>query len=278
MTGPAALPPAHPSGARPPALGPEHLPRHVAVVMDGNGRWASARGLPRVEGHRAGEAALVDVVAGAVDIGLPWLSVYAFSTENWTRSPAEVRFLMGYSRRVLRARRDLFHSWGVRVIWSGEQRRLWPSVIRELREAEALTRDNTGMVLNLCVNYGGRAEITDAVRTLARQAAIGHLDPARITEDLLAAHLRGGQRETDDAVPPAPRPIPDVDLFIRSSGEQRISNFLLWQSAYAELVFVDELWPDLDRLVLWRAIETYARRSRRFGGAPDAPVGESSGP
>jgi undecaprenyl diphosphate synthase len=141
--------------------------------MDGNGRWANARGLPRVEGHRAGEDALVEVVAGAAEIGLPWLSVYAFSTENWRRSPGEVRFLMGYSRRVLRERRDLFHSWGVRVIWSGEQRRLWPSVVRELREAEALTRDNTGTVLNLCVNYGGRAEIADAARALARQAAIG---------------------------------------------------------------------------------------------------------
>jgi undecaprenyl diphosphate synthase len=234
------------------------MPRHIAVVMDGNGRWAAERGLPRVEGHRAGESALVEIVAGAVEAGVEWLSVYAFSTENWTRSPAEVRFLMGYSRRVLRARRDLFHSWGVRIRWTGITERLWPSVIRELREAEALTRDNTGTTLNLCVNYGGRAEIAETARAIAHQAAIGHLTPQDVTEELLAAHLTGPGRP------------PDVDLFLRTSGEQRLSNFLLWQSAYAELVFTGEMWPDVDRLVLWRAIETYARRSRRFGGAPDA--------
>jgi undecaprenyl diphosphate synthase len=254
------------------------MPGHVAVVMDGNGRWARARGLPRIEGHKAGEDALVDVVAGAVQIGLPWLSVYAFSTENWRRSPAEVRFLMGYSRKVLRSRRDLFHSWGVRVIWSGSARRLWPSVIRELREAEELTGANTGTTLNLCVNYGGRDEIVDAVRSMMQDAAAGQLDAAAPTEDLLASRLRGGWRpEYDASRPDGPaatadgrRPrVPDVDLFVRSSGEQRISNFLLWQSAYAELVFVPELWPDVDRRVLWRAIEEYARRSRRFGGVPE---------
>jgi undecaprenyl diphosphate synthase len=234
--------------------------------MDGNGRWAAARGLPRVEGHRAGETALVEVVAGAVQLKLPWLSVYAFSTENWRRSPAEVSFLMGYTRQVLRARRDLFHSWGVRVIWSGEQRRLWPSVVRELREAEVLTRNNTGTFLNLCVNYGGRAEIADAVRTLAREAAIGQVDAARITEDDVAARLRGGERTFDGGGLPGRPNVPDVDLFLRSSGERRISNFLLWQSAYAELVFVEEMWPDVDRTVLWRAVEEYSGRSRRFGG------------
>ncbi|MDR1150925.1 MAG: di-trans,poly-cis-decaprenylcistransferase, partial [Bifidobacteriaceae bacterium] len=267
-------PPAHPSGAQPPALARDHLPRHVAVVMDGNGRWANARGLTRVEGHRAGDHALVDVVAGAIDLGLEWVSLYAFSTENWKRPPGEVRFLMGYSRGVLRARRDLFHSWGVRVVWSGEERRLWPSVVRELRETEEMTRNNTGLKLNLCVNYGGRSEIADAVRALAREAAIGRLNPERITEADIAAHLRGGTRVGDDTSGTcAARPrVPDVDLFLRVSGEQRISNFLLWQSAYAELVFVPELWPDVDRLVLWRAVEEYARRTRRFGGAVDTPT------
>jgi undecaprenyl diphosphate synthase len=257
-------------------LAPGQVPRHVAIVMDGNGRWANQRALPRVEGHRAGEAALVDVVAGAVELGLPWLSVYAFSTENWKRSPAEVRFLMGYSRRVLRARRDLFGSWGVRVVWSGQEARLWPSVVRELRQAEDLTRENTGTVLNLCVNYGGRAEIAEACRALARRAAAGQLDPEAITEALVADQLRGGRQPMDDAGlhpgAPAARPaIPDVDLLWRSSGEQRISNFLLWQAAYAELVFVPELWPDVDRLVLWRAVEQYAARSRRYGTARDTP-------
>jgi undecaprenyl diphosphate synthase len=241
--------------------------------MDGNGRWAGARGLPRSEGHRAGEAALVEVVAGAVELGLPWLSVYAFSTENWRRPPAEVRFLMGYSRRVLRARRDLFHSWGVRVVWSGEQARLWPSVVRELRAAETLTRANRGTVLNLCVNYGGRAEIAAAARALAYDAAAGRLDPATITEAHLAAHLPavggpGGGSGRDDS--DAPLRIPDVDLFLRTSGERRLSNFLLWQSAYAELVFTDELWPDVDRLTLWRAVAEYTHRNRRFGAAPAA--------
>jgi undecaprenyl diphosphate synthase len=240
--------------------------------MDGNGRWANARGLTRVEGHRAGDAALVDVVAGAIDLGLEWVSLYAFSTENWKRPPAEVRFLMGYSRSVLRARRALFHSWGVRVVWSGEQRRLWPSVVRELRETEVMTANNPGLTLNLCVNYGGRSEIADAARALAREAAIGRIDPEAITEGDLAARLRGGARVEGECTGPRPRPaVPDVDLFLRVSGEQRISNFLLWQSAYAELVFVPELWPDVDRLVLWRAVEEYARRTRRFGGAVDTP-------
>ncbi|MDR1825817.1 MAG: di-trans,poly-cis-decaprenylcistransferase [Bifidobacteriaceae bacterium] len=230
------------------------MPRHVAVVMDGNGRWAGKQGLPRTEGHRAGEAALVDVVAGAIEIGVEYLTVYAFSTENWKRSPAEVKFLMGYSRDVLRARRDLFSSWGVRVRWAGERGRLWPSVIRELTQAEIMTRKNTGMVLTLCVNYGARAEITAAARAMAAEAAMGRLDPARINERLLAAHLPVGE-------------LPDVDLFWRTSGEQRLSNYMLWQSAYAELVFSDALWPEVDRRDLWAAIEQYAARERRFGGA-----------
>ncbi len=250
-------PPPHPSGARPPAIPAQFIPRHVAVVMDGNGRWANARGLPRIEGHKAGEAALLDVVAGAIEIGVKYVSAYAFSTENWSRSPEEVRFLMGFNRDVLRRRRDTMNDWGVRVRWAGRSPRLWGSVIKELQTAEELTRHNDVCTLTMCVNYGGRAEIVDAVRQIAREAAQGRLDPAHITERTVQRHLD--------------EPIPDVDLFLRTGGEQRISNFLLWQSAYAELVFLDEPWPEVDRRTLWKAVEIYARRDRRFGGAMDRP-------
>ncbi|MDR8018656.1 isoprenyl transferase [Nesterenkonia aerolata] len=253
---PFAGPPVHPSGATPPPLPTELVPRHVAVVMDGNGRWANQRGLPRTEGHKAGEDALMEVIAGAIEAGVEHVSAYAFSTENWKRSPEEVRFIMSYSRRVLRRQRDVLHSWGVRIRWNGRRPRLWGSVIRELEAAEELTRHNTRCTLTMCVNYGGRAEITDAVRQIAQKAADGQLDPSRIRETTIAAHLD----EPD---------LPDVDLFLRSSGEQRLSNFLLWQSAYAEFVFLDVLWPDVDRRTLWRALEIYARRDRRYGGAVD---------
>jgi undecaprenyl diphosphate synthase len=252
-------PPPHPTGIRPPEIAPDQLPGHVAVVMDGNGRWANSRGLPRTAGHEAGEAALFDLVAGAIEVGVPYLSVYAFSTENWKRSPEEVRFLMGYNRDVLRRRRDQLHEWGVRVRWAGRRPRLWSSVVSELAIAEEQTRDNSVMTLTLCVNYGGRAEIADAAREIARQAAAGRIDPDRVDERTVARFLD----EPD---------MPDVDLFLRSSGEQRISNFLLWQSAYAELAFVDTLWPDVDRRHLWDALLAYAGRERRYGGAVDAPT------
>ena len=221
--------------------------------MDGNGRWAQQRGLPRTAGHEAGEASLLDCVHGAIELGVEWLSAYAFSTENWRRSPDEVRFLMGFNREVLRRRRDELHDLGVRVRWAGRAGRLWRSVIRELREAEELTARNRTLNLTMCVNYGGRAEIVDAVQAIARAARAGQIDPDAVSEKTIARHL---------AVPQ----MPDVDLFIRSSGEQRTSNFLLWESAYAELVFSDTLWPDFDRRDLWRACEEYARRDRRYGG------------
>jgi undecaprenyl diphosphate synthase len=226
--------------------------------MDGNGRWANARGLPRTAGHEAGEAALLDVVAGAIDIGVQHVSAYAFSTENWKRSPEEVRFLMGFNRDVLRRQRDTLNSWGVRVRWAGRRPRLWRSVISELEVAEELTRENTVCTLTMCVNYGGRAEIADAAQAIGREVAAGRLDPSKITEKTVARYLD----EPD---------LPDVDLFLRSSGEQRISNFMIWQSAYAELVFMNQLWPDVDRRTLWRAVEEYARRDRRYGGAVDVP-------
>ncbi|MDM7831532.1 isoprenyl transferase [Cellulomonas edaphi] len=248
----------HPSGARPPEIPKQFVPRHVAVVMDGNGRWANARGLPRVEGHRAGEASLLDVVAGAIEVGVEYVSAYAFSTENWSRSPDEVRFLMGFNRDVLRRRRDLMDSWGVRVRWAGRRPRLWRSVISELETAEERTRGNSTCTLTMCVNYGGRAEIADAAQALARDVAAGKVNADRITEKVFARYLD----EPD---------LPDVDLFLRSSGEQRTSNFMIWQAAYAEMVFLDEPWPDVDRRHLWRAVEEYARRDRRYGGAVDRP-------
>jgi undecaprenyl diphosphate synthase len=255
-------PPPHPSGARPPAIPHELVPHHVALVMDGNGRWANARGLPRIEGHRRGEAALMDVARGAIDIGVRWLSAYAFSTENWKRSPDEVRFLMGFNRDVIRRRVDEMDAMGVRVRWAGRRPRLWRSVIKELEIAEEKTKHNDVLTLTMCVNYGGRAEIADAVRQIAEQVAAGKLKPGKIDERTIARHLD----EPD---------MPDVDLFVRSSGEQRTSNFLLWQSAYAELVFLDTLFPDFDRRHLWEAIEIYARRDRRFGGALDTPEAAS---
>ena len=249
-------PPPHPSGARPPAIPLKFVPNHVALVMDGNGRWANARGLPRIEGHRMGEASLMDVARGCIDIGVRWLSAYAFSTENWRRSPDEVRFLMGFNRDVIRRRRDQLNEWGVRMRWVGRRPRLWRSVIHELEVAQDLTRDNTGLTLYFCVNYGGRAEVADAVVRIAEDVRLGRLKPGGIDEKTIGRYLD----EPD---------MPDVDLFVRSSGEQRTSNFLLWQSAYAEMVFQDTLWPDYDRRHLWAAIQTYAERDRRYGGAVD---------
>lgn len=249
----------HPSGAVAPRIPAELVPRHVAIVMDGNGRWANQRGLPRTEGHKAGEAALLDVMAGAIELGVKYVSVYAFSTENWKRSPEEVRFLMGFNRDVLRRQRDQLDAWGVRVRWAGRRPKLWRSVVNELLEAEEQTKENDVCHLTMCVNYGGRAEIADAVSAIAEDVAAGRLKPRGISEKTIGRYLD----EPD---------LPDVDLFLRSSGEQRTSNFMLWQSAYAEMVFMDVLWPDVDRRTLWEAIGIYARRDRRFGAAMDIPT------
>ena len=239
-----------------------HIPHHVAVVMDGNGRWAKQRGLPRTAGHEAGEAALFDVVEGAIEFGVKELSAYAFSTENWRRSPEEVRFLMGFNRDVIRRRRDQMNEMGVRIRWVGRSKRLWSSVVNELEEAEELTAKNKTLTLNMCVNYGGRAEIVDAVSAIAQQVADGRIDPKKVTEKTIKKYLD----EPD---------MPDVDLFVRSSGEQRLSNFLLWQSAYSEFVFLPTLWPDFDRRHLWHACEIYASRDRRYGGAVPNPLPEN---
>ena len=249
------LPPfPHPTGARPPEIPSDLVPRHVAIVMDGDGRWAKQRGLPRTEGHKQGESSLMDVLMGCIDLGIEYISAYAFSTENWKRHPDEVRFLMGFNRDVIHRRRDELASMGVRIRWAGRRPRLWRSVIAELESAEQLSVANTVLTLQFCCNYGGRAEIADAAALIAAEVAAGKLNPDKIDEKLFARYL-------DEPS------IPDVDLWIRSSGEQRLSNFLLWQSAYAELVFLDTLWPDFDRRHLWHACEIYANRERRYGGA-----------
>ena len=247
-----ASPPPHPSGATPPRVA--KVPNHVAVVMDGNGRWAQQRGLPRTAGHEAGEASLLDVVHGALELGIPWLSAYAFSTENWKRSPEEVRFLMGFNRDVIRRRCDELNDLGVRIRWIGRERRLWKSVINSLDTAAELTAGNRRLTLTMCVNYGGRAELVDAVTAIAEEVRSKRLDPAQIDERLLTRHMYDPE-------------MPDVDLFIRSSGEQRTSNFLPWQASYAEMVFLDTLWPDFDRRHLWQAVEMFNTRQRRFGNA-----------
>jgi undecaprenyl diphosphate synthase len=234
----------------PPGIDPARLPAHVACVMDGNGRWATARGLKRTEGHAAGEQALFDAVEGALDIGLRWLTVYAFSTENWRRPAEEVRYLMGFNERLLATRRDELHDKDVRVRFVG--RRDWrvpKRVLRHIEETEALTRRNSGMTLTFAFNYGGRAEIVDAVQALVRDG----VSPDRISERSLRARLYAPD-------------MPDPDLVIRTSGEHRISNFLLWELAYSELVFTEVLWPDFRREDLFEAIREYQRRDRRFGG------------
>ena len=236
----------------------EKVPKHVAIVMDGNGRWANDRGLTRVEGHKAGEAALLDVVEGALEAGVRYVTVYAFSTENWKRSPEEVRFLMGFNRDVLRRRRDLLNSWGVRIRWAGRRAKLWSSVIKELEDAERLTAKNSKLTLTMCVNYGGRIELVDAINEITQQVASGKLRAGSVTEKTVQKYLQTSE-------------LPDVDLFLRSSGEQRTSNFLLWQSAYAEYTFDDTLWPDFRREHLWEAITEFGQRSRRFGKAIDSP-------
>lgn len=231
----------------------ELTPRHIAIVMDGNGRWAEERGMVRTEGHKRGEGVLISLVEECLELGVDYLSAYAFSTENWRRSSEEVRFLMGFNRDVLRRQRDYLNSLGVRVRWAGRRPRLWRSVISELEKAEELTQDNTKMTLAMCVNYGGRAEIVDAARGVADAVAKGRIKPRHVNEQLFAQHLD----EPD---------MPDVDLFLRPSGEQRTSNFLPWQSVYAEMVYQDVLFPDYTPNHLRAAVLEYAKRDRRFGG------------
>jgi undecaprenyl diphosphate synthase len=238
---------------RTPANGDIVVPRHVAIIMDGNGRWASARGLPRGEGHRRGVEALRRTVRAAADLGIGILTIFSFSAENWSRPAAEIRELMALLRRFIR--RDLadLHRRGVRVRVIGERESLDPEIRRLLDEAEELTRNNEKLILVVAFNYGARQEIARAARRVAAAVAAGELAVSAVTADKLASYL-----DAPD--------LPDPDLIIRTSGEQRLSNFLLWQAAYSELVFVPTYWPDFDRTTLENAITEYHRRERRFGG------------
>jgi undecaprenyl diphosphate synthase len=233
------------------------VPGHVGIVMDGNGRWAQQRGLPRTEGHGAGEDALWDTVNGAVEVGVDWLTVFAFSTENWARPQPEVLYLMNFNRNLLRRRRDELHDMNVRIRFMG--RRNWRvprSVLKEIRQAEELTEHNTGTTFTIAFNYGGRAEIVDAVKDIARDVKDGRLKPSQVDDDEIARRLY---------YPDMPPP----DLWIRTSGEERISNFLLWQVAYSELWFTPMYWPDFTRDTLYEAIRDFQKRERRFGAISD---------
>lgn len=239
--------------ARIPDFPKNKVPRHIGVIMDGNGRWAKQRGMVRTNGHQAAEPVVFDTIAGAIEAGVRYLSLYTFSTENWKRSPQEVRFLMGFSREIIHRRVEQMNEWGVRVRWSGRRPKLWKSVIDELEAAEERTKNNKVIDVVFCLNYGGRAEIADACAAIAREVRDGKISGDRVTEKMIADHLYNPD-------------IPDCDLVIRTSGEQRTSNFLPWEAAYAELDFVPELFPDCGRDVLWRSIDHYIHRDRRFGG------------
>jgi undecaprenyl diphosphate synthase len=234
-------------------LDPKRMPAHVAIVMDGNGRWAQQRGLKRTDGHAAGEEALFDTVDGALEIGLKWMTVFAFSTENWRRPLDEVRFLMNFNERLLLTRRDDLNQRGVRVRFIGRRGGRVPGrVRRRIEETEELTRSNRRLTLTFAFNYGGRAELLDATRAIAAEAAAGRIDPDRIDEKTIRRHLYAPD-------------MPDPDLLVRTSGEYRISNYLLWQLAYSELVFTDVLWPDFRKQHLFDAIAEFQNRNRRFG-------------
>ena len=228
-------------------------PNHVAIIMDGNGRWAKARGLPRVAGHRRGADAVRRVVRGAGELGIPVLTLFAFSTENWTRPADEVNDLMGLLRHYLRNELDELHKNGARLRVIGTREGLASDIVRDISDAENMTRGNSRIDVNICINYGARAEILQAIRSLARQVAAGELAADRIDEGRFESELLTAG-------------VPDPDLLIRTSGEQRISNFMLWQCAYAELVFVDTLWPDFGKEHLEQAIAEFRRRERRYGG------------
>jgi len=233
-----------------PQLDRSRIPRHVAIVMDGNGRWATRQGRPRTEGHAEGEAALMDTIWGADDLGIGWLTVYAFSTENWKRPVDEVRYLMGFNERLLLTRRDEIHARNIRMQFLG--RRDWrvpKRILKRIDETVELTRANTGMVVSMAFNYGGRAEILDAVKAIVASG----VDASKVTEKTIAEHLYDPK-------------LPDPELVIRTSGEQRTSNYLMWQTAYSEYVFTETLWPDFRGTHLADCIAEYQARDRRFGG------------
>ncbi len=244
----------------------EAIPIHVGIIMDGNGRWANARGLHRTQGHANGEPALFDVVHGALELGIEWLTVYTFSTENWNRDNDEVSFLMQFNVDLLERRRDELNDLGVRVLFMGNvaDERV-PQILRDrIRSAEELTADNTTMTMVFAFNYGGRVEIVDAIKRVAADLLAGELRPNEIDEQSVNDHMY---------IPD----MPDPELIIRTSGEQRTSNFLLWEAAYSEYVFTPVLWPDFDRNELARCIAEFQDRDRRFGGAVDDSFTEPAG-
>jgi undecaprenyl diphosphate synthase len=242
-------------------LDPHRIPQHVGLILDGNGRWANARGLPRTAGHAAGEAALFDTVDGALEIGIGWLTAYTFSTENWDRDAEEVEFLMWFNEDLLTRRRDDLNEKGVRMRFVGDlgDPRVPDRNRRHMAEAAQLTARNSRLNLVFAFNYGSRRELAAAARLLAEEAALGITEPKNIDEHAMARHL----------YLPA---MPDLDLIIRSSGEHRLSNFLLWQAAYAEFSFPGILWPDFNRHHLLDAVVDYQQRDRRFGGAAESPA------
>ena len=229
------------------------IPAHVAIIMDGNGRWAAQRGQPRRAGHTAGETALFDTVEGALELGLRYLTVYAFSTENWRRPPSEVRFLMNFNRDLLLRRADDLDERQVRVRFIGRRGLpVPPALVRLIEQTEARTARHDRLTFQIAFNYGAQQELADAARALADDVAARRVRPRDVDEDTLARRLYAPEA-------------PPVDLLVRTSGEQRLSNFLLWQTAYAELVFTDVLWPDFDRTHLRAAVAEFQRRNRRFG-------------
>jgi undecaprenyl diphosphate synthase len=233
------------------------LPRHIAIIMDGNGRWAQSRGLPRIAGHRRGAEAVRRAIVGACELGIPYLTLFGFSSENWQRPSGEIQDLMGLLRHYLRGEIAELHKNRVRLKVIGQLSRLDPDIVALIEHAEAMTRDNSAVILTIALSYGGRAEIVAAVRAIAGQVAQGSLAVEAVDEACLARHL-------------FTEGLPDPDLLIRTSGEQRISNFLLWQCAYAELVFTKTLWPDFAKSDLEQAIDEYCGRERRYGAAVDA--------
>jgi undecaprenyl diphosphate synthase len=234
------------------AHGSTTVPRHVAIIMDGNGRWARARGLPRAVGHKYGAETVRKTVEAAIDLGVEYLTLFGFSSENWNRPLGEISDLMGLLRRYLSKEMAELHGQGVRIRVIGERHRLDSDIVSLIDQSEALTRNNSTLNLTLALSYGGRNAIAQAARQLAEQVKAGDLDPAMISEEYFASYL-----ETVD--------IPDPDLLIRTSGEKRISNFMLWECAYSEFVFVDTLWPDFSREQLCDAIAEFGRRNRRYG-------------
>jgi undecaprenyl diphosphate synthase len=236
------------------AAAPRPVPRHIAIIMDGNGRWAAARGLPRAEGHRRGVEALRRVVRAANELGILYLTIFSFSSENWSRPATEIVDLMGLLRHYLRGEIAELHRNGVRLKVIGDLGTLDPDILGLIGHAETMTRDNSRIILTIALSYGGRAEIVTAVRAIARQVLSGSLAADGVDEDCFARHLFTAE-------------LPDPDLLIRTSGEQRISNFLLWQSAYSELVFTKTLWPDFSKSDLQQAVDEFCGRERRYGAS-----------